>query len=313
MLVPRPALAAAFALPIGVATLMVVDLASLGHLLTVNGALVLLAAFDALLLGKVRVEVQREVPRVFSLGRNNIVKLFISAPGRRSLDLTIEQELFDHQTTTGLPARIRVTPGPRAEVSYVVIPQRRGAYAIGDHVVRVRSPMSLWWRQLRREASDSVRVYPDLQSLRVFDLMARQDREHAFLRAQRLRGGESEFARLRDYSKDDEYRAIDWRATARRQRLTAREYQLESNQNLFFLLEAGRSMTAMSGATSLFDHALNALLLLGQVATRNGDRVGLMSFEQTVLRYVAPSGGSQATKPLIHATYDLHPRVVEPD
>src|SRR5690606_8307343 len=117
------------------------------------------------------------------------------------------------------------------ESAYSVIPAQRGAYELGGHTLRVRSVFGLWQIQRRIPASARVKVYPDLQSLRVFELLARQDREHAFLRAQRLKGGESEFARLRDYTRDDEYRAIDWRATARRHRLTAREYQLESNQN----------------------------------------------------------------------------------
>ena len=80
--------------------------------------------------------------------------------------------------------------------------------------------------------------------------MARKDRDPAAIRASRRRGGESEFERLREYRRGDEYRSIDWKATARRQKLISREYQLESNQNLMFLLDAGRLMTARDGAAS---------------------------------------------------------------
>jgi uncharacterized protein (DUF58 family) len=143
--------------------------------------------------------------------------------------------------------------------------------------------------------------------------MAREDREHAFVRASRLKGGESEFARLRDYTRDDEYRAIDWKATARRQRLTSREYQLESNQSVCFMLEAGRLMTAESGGTSLFDHALNASLMLSRVAVRNGDKVGLVGFDDGVRAFLPPEGGRSASTKIIRATYDLHPSLVDPD
>jgi uncharacterized protein (DUF58 family) len=67
-------------------------------------------------------------------------------------------------------------------------------------------------------------------------------------RTSKRRGGESEFERLREYRRGDEYRSIDWKATARRQKLISREYQLESNQNILFLLDAGRLMTAETRA-----------------------------------------------------------------
>src|SRR4029079_19741148 len=116
-----------------------------------------------------------------------------------------------------------------AEADDHIEPLRRGAYVLGSAYVRYASPLSLWRRQLRFPLESPIRVYPDLQRIRGFELLARRNREYAFLRAIRLKGGESEFERLRDYARDDEYRALDWKATARRQKLISREYQLESN------------------------------------------------------------------------------------
>jgi uncharacterized protein (DUF58 family) len=166
---------------------------------------------------------------------------------------------------------------------------------------------------VRIPASDTVRVYPDVHAIRAFELLARQDREYAFVRATRLQGGESEFERLREYTKDDEYRSIDWKATARRQKLIARQYQLERNQNLFFMLDAGRLMTAETAGLSQFDHALNAMLMLAHVAARGGDRVGMLAFDEGMRRFVAPAGGPSATRRLIQSSYDLHPSLVEAD
>src|SRR6185295_368218 len=156
-----------------------------------------------------------------------------------------------------------------------------------------------------------VKVYPDVQAVRAYELLARQDRDPSGLRASRRRGGESEFERLREYRRGDEYRAIDWRATARRQKLIAREYQLESNQSILFLLDAGRLMTAEAHGLSLFDHALNATLMLSHVAARAGDRVGLLAFADAVKSYAPPSGGAGAARQIVQAGYDLHPDLVE--
>jgi uncharacterized protein (DUF58 family) len=168
-------------------------------------------------------------------------------------------------------------------------------------------------RQRQQAAHSPVRVYPDLKSVRAYDLLARQNREHSLTRTAKKLGGESEFERLREYSQDDEYRSIDWKATARRGRLIARQYQLESNQNVVFLLESGRLMTAEANGMALFDHALNATLMLAHVAIRNGDRVGLLSFSDAVSRFVAPQAGAGGNRALVQACYTLHPDLIEAD
>jgi uncharacterized protein (DUF58 family) len=179
--------------------------------------------------------------------------------------------------------------------------------------VRYPTPLGLWRRQLRLSAKSRVKVYPDVQQVRAYDLLARQDREHSMMRTARRRGGESEFERLREYNQDDEFRAVDWKATARHRKLIAREYQLERNQSLMFLLDCGRLMTAETGGLSHLDHALNATLMMAHVAGRGGDHVGLLAFDQTVRAYLPPAGGARASQRIIQASYDLHPALVEPD
>ena len=83
-------------------------------------------------------------------------------------------------------------------------------------------------RQVRLPAQEARAGLPDFEQVRGYELFARENRELSFVRAVRRPGGESEFSRLREYTKDDEFRSIDWKATARRQKLVAREYQLES-------------------------------------------------------------------------------------
>ncbi len=279
----------------------------------VNGAIALVAVLDAALGYRVRLRLTSSAPDVFSLGRRNRIGLNLVSNARRALNLRLKSDLFDFAEADAMPLRVKLQAGERREVEYHITPRRRGAYALGSHYARVPTPLGLWDRQISFAVSHPVRVYPDLKSMRVFELLARQDREHAFLRATRLKGGESEFSRLREYTRDDEYRAIDWKATARRLKLTAREYQLESNQNLMFMLDAGRLMTAQQGQTTYFDQALNACLMLGQVAARNGDRVGLLGFNDRVRAFVPPGGGPGAPRRLIQASYNLHPTLVESD
>ncbi len=300
-------------LPLGLALAAVFDTALVWPMLAVDAGLALLAGLDALLGRRGLVRVERAASEVFSVGRSNPVALELRSNARRKLKVRVMDDVPANATTHDLPATVELKPGASAVVRYRVTPSKRGEYSLGDHHVRYPTPLGLWQRQLRIPATQSVKVYPDVKSIRTYELLARQDREYALVRAARLRGGESEFERLRDYLRDDEFRNIDWKATARRQKLISREYQIERNQNIVFLLDCGRLMTAETGGLSHLDHALNATLMMSHVAARTGDHVGLIAFDDRVRAYLPPSGGSRANRKIVQACYDLQPSLVEPN
>jgi uncharacterized protein (DUF58 family) len=298
--------------PLVLALAALFDDTLLWPMLAADGAIVVIAALDALL-GRGRlVAVERHAPQVFSVGRPNPVVLEVRSRARRTLDVLVRDDV-PAGDVHDLPARVTLKPGATATVRYRVTPHRRGAYSLGDHFVRYPTPLGLWLRQLRTRAEQPIKVYPDVKAVRTYELLARQDREYALTRAARLRGGESEFERLRDYMKDDEFRNIDWKATARRHKLIAREYQIERNQNIVFLLDCGRLMTAETAGLSHLDHALNATLMMSHVAARTGDHVGLLAFDERVRTWLPPSGGARAAQKIVQASYDLQAALVEPD
>jgi uncharacterized protein (DUF58 family) len=311
--IPSRLLVGLLLVPLGLALVTLVDPTVVWTMLAVDLGIGLVALFDAVAVRRPRVTLTAELPNVLSLNRPQRVAVLLRSSSRRRLLAELAADLFDHGTASDLPVRIELPPRGHARAEFHVTPQRRGAYGLGPYYVRYPSPVGLWSRQLRLGNPAPIRVYPDLANLRTFELLARRDRENALVHAIRLRGGESEFERLRDYAHDDEYRSIDWKATARRQKLTAREYQQERNQNLFFVLDAGRQMMGEVGGLTLFDHSLNSMLMLAQLATRNGDRVGLVGFDDAVRAFVKPTGGRSGARRLIQASYDLHPKLVEPD
>lgn len=312
-LIPSRALLLLAAVPL-VVSMLALARDSLGRAaLLLDAAILGLALLDALLALGLQVTVQRSAPDVMSLGRRNRVVLRLRSESRLPMLVSVTDDLFEGAVAHDLPIRVALGRRGVASVEYHVEPSQRGAHALGDHYLRLPSPLGLWAVQRRLPARQSVRVYPDLKQLQQFDALAKQDRELSLVRASRHKGGESEFARLRDHVPDDDAKRVDWKATARRQKLTVREYQLESNQNLMFLLDAGRVMTGLDSGISRFDHALNASLMLAHVAARGGDRVGALGFDDGLRVFMPPQAGRQASRAIIQATYDLFPRLVEPD
>jgi uncharacterized protein (DUF58 family) len=309
-MIPSRRLVYCAAVPLALALLALLEPGAQVAALVIDGLLVGVVVVDAILARRPLITIERRAPAVFSIGRHNVVELELTSASRRPLSAAVNDDLFAGAESSDLPVKVDLPPRGRATVSYRVRPSRRGAYELGDHFIRYSSPLGLLIRQLHVRARTPIKVYPDVALVRTYDLLARQDREKALLRT-RARGGESEFERLREHQKDDEFRRIDWRATARRQKLITREYELERNQNIVYLLDCGRLMTAETEGMSHLDHALNATLMMTHVAARSGDQSGLLAFSNRVLRFLPPSGGPRAGQRLIQASYDLHPALVE--
>jgi uncharacterized protein (DUF58 family) len=311
--IPSARLVLLAALPVLLALGAIGDATLLWPMLVLDVAVATIALAD-LVMGLGRpVTARRRSPGVVSIGRDNPITVEVEGRSRRSLVVLLRDDLPPELAAPELPIRVVLPRRGRVTVTYHVRPLRRGAFLIGDHHLRTPTPLGLWWRQLRVPARDTVRVYPDVRAVRTYDLLARQNRQVLLARAARLRGGETEFERLRDHLRDDPFRFIDWRATARRQKLTVRDHQQERDQIVVCVLDCGRLMTAETDGVSYFDHAVNATLMMGHVATRSGDQIGLCVFDRQVRAYLPPTGGARATHRLITAVYDLHPALVETD
>lgn len=311
--IPGRTLLLALLVPVALALAALAEPGLIGAVLIADAVIALLALADLGFVIRPAVSVERSLPETLSLARPVTVTLAAKNRSRRRLRLQITEALFDHAEADGLPVDLEVGAGIVRNATYRLKAMQRGTYRLGGHHVRYASPAGFWIRQLRLPAEAALRVFPDVQAARHYEMLARQSRDHRTSRTARVRGGDTEFERLRDFQPDDEFRRIDWRATARRRKLTVREFQLEKNQNVVFMLDCGRMMTAMWDGLTALDYALNATLMLSHVAIRRGDLVGLIAFDEKVSRIMKPRGGIGASNQIIQATFDLFPAMVEPD
>ena len=270
-----------------------------------DAALVVLALVDLAVQRGRRLEVERTVAAIFSVGRGNVVDLVIRNQSRRVIRGTVDDDPVVDATSTGLPAPITIPPRGAVRVRYELTPTRRGPRDFGSVGIRYGSWLGLVWRQERIAAAAHTDVYPDVHAARVLDMLRKQGRQDARLGSLRVRGGDTEFERLRPYQRGDEVRHIDWRASARRDDPTVRQYQAESDQNVVFAIDVGRAMRGDSGGLTQVDHALNAALLAADVALRGGDKAGLLTFDSTPRSWLTPTGGRSGGRKLTRAAYAL--------
>lgn len=256
--------------------------------------------------------VRREMLQVASLQKPHRVAIVIQNMTNRPRLVWVRDDLPRDFIATPEETLMTMAARSRATLRYQAQAMRRGAFVLSSIFLRVRSRWGCWVRLLRLPAEDKINVYPDMRQLSEYAILARTDRLSLMgLRRTRKVGQDNEFERLRDYTPDDNYKHLDWRATARRNKLTVKDYQVNQSQRVIFMLDCGRMMTSQCAGISLLDHALNAMLMLSYVALRQGDSAGLVCFSDEVHSFVPPRGGMRQMNQLIHASFDRFPRLVE--
>lgn len=280
-------------------------------------ACLLATSIDAVLVARTgKVVAIRVAGPVLSHGGANLVCVDIRNDGARAARSSFVDVWPTAFSPDRFPMRARIPPGSSIRLSYHVTPSRRGAFRVPASDLRIEGPLGLVALHRRGVVPESeVRVYPALAEVARYDLAARRSlRAEIGVRAVRALGPGTEIEALREYTPDDEFRRVDWKATARRGIPMTRDLRDERSQQLTILVDAGRLGAAELGASRRIDHAVNAALLLAHVASVRGDRVGLLVFDRQVRRWMAPKRASKATVPLFaRALYDVDAQPVEPE
>jgi uncharacterized protein (DUF58 family) len=259
-------------------------------------------------------EIARAVPAQLMLARAGSFVYRISNRNPVALRFGICEAPVEKLAVDIAPAYGRVKPLGRAEVTIAFVPRERGQTQIGVGFAWFESPLGLVRRRLRFGEPIRVRVRPDLSALeRGSDIALRTRLIDAGLRRIRRRGIGSEFESLREYTRGDPFRSIDWKATARRGKVMVAQYEIERSQQLIVALDAGRLMSPRLGDRRKLDYAISAALAMVAVAQQAADRVGLHAFAGTTLAALMPRAGAAQSAALTDALSDLEPHFEESD
>ncbi len=287
--------------------------------------LVILAVLDRRQAGTAaQFEVKRQHDAKLSLGVLNRVALRITSRAPRPITVTVRDEPPDLFVGAEQATRSSVVlPRETIALNYTVRPLRRGDFAFGNLNLRWDGPLRFYTRQAVVQAAGPVKVYPDLHEIRKYDLLVRRDQlAEMGLRNVRLRGEGTAFESLRDYTPDDPYRSINWKATARRAKPISTDYEPERSQRVVAMLDVGRMMRSpirvddpggVSWNMAKVDFVINSVLLFAYVATLKGDQVGLLVFADSVLQFIAPAAGRAHFQKILDAMYALGSQPVEAD
>jgi uncharacterized protein (DUF58 family) len=226
---------------------------------------------------------QRRTLEKWSNGDENPVTITLNSTYPIELKVRVLDELPAQFQKRDLVFQGALASGGSARYPYAVRPVERGVYRYGAINVFVSSALGLVERRYALETAKEVAVYPSYLHLRRYELMAISDRlvMNGQKKVRRV-SQQVEFDRIKDYVPGDDRRTVNQKATARRGRLMVNQYQDEKAQQVYALIDAGRTMKMPFNGLSLLDYAINSALVICDVAIRKDDRAGLMVFSKNV-------------------------------
>ena len=256
-------------------------------------ALLAAAAIEAIALRRVVISVERQAKIAVPLDEREAITVRITTTARRPLRLVIRQRWPEILEPRSSVVRGVCRPGEVLPVELTPRGISRGTAAVEPLYVAA-TMRDLVERIVPVGNATTVHVLPNLHAVaRMHKRLNEFALRSAGARQSPRIGKGREFDRLRDYVRDDDYRDIAWKATARHGRLIVREFRTERSQDILLCLDRGHRMAARVEQITRLDHAVNASVLISYICNRMEDKLGLVSFDTAVDKGV-PSGRGAA-------------------
>lgn len=249
-----------------------------------------------------------------SNGDENQVTIAVQSTYAFRVAVEILDEAPDQFQARHLQLSGKIAPEKNIAPFYMLRPTKRGVYNFGALNVFAISPVGLLARRYRFEEGRSVPVYPSFLQMRKYELMVISDRlKEAGLKRLRRIGQNMEFEQIREYVTGDDYRSLNWKATARRNQLMVNQFQDERSQHVYNVIDKGRAMKMPFEGLTLLDYAINASLVMANISLLKGDKAGLVTFNQRI-GTVLPAERKQAQmQKIVEALYSQKTSYKEPD
>ena len=278
--------------------------------------LVIAILIDILLLYARRnsLEATRVVPERFSNGDENRVVVQMQNHYPFPIQARIIDEIPVQMQERKWERKINLQSNQAYDLEYKIRPVTRGEYVFGNINIYVNSPLRLVNRRFTFEQEQLVKVYPSYMQMKKFQLLAVSNRlQEVGVKKIRRLGHSMEFEQIKEYVRGDDYRTLNWKATARKNDLMVNNYTDERSQQIYCIINKGRNMKMPFDGMYLLDHAINAALVLCNVALSRQDKAGLITFAENLDVFIQADKKPTQVNLLLETLYNQKTRFLEPD
>lgn len=278
-------------------------------------ALVILVFVELFLLYHERgMMASRTLSERFSNGDDNEVNIRVESIYSFPVRLEIIDEIPPVFQRRDVLFRLKLAMGEGKIIRYKLRPTERGVYSFGHVRVFASTPIGLVQRRFTLCQPCDVKVYPSYLMLTRYELLAMSNNlTEMGIKKIRKVGNHTEFEQIKDYVSGDDFRLINWRATARTSRLMVNVYQDERSQQVFNIIDKGRVMQQAFRGMTYLDYAINASLVLSYIAMRKEDKAGVVTFSDHFEDFVPASRRTGHMQNILEMLYRQQTRFAESD
>ncbi|WP_296382650.1 DUF58 domain-containing protein [Winogradskyella sp.] len=274
-----------------------------------------LVVIDLILLFKQKgISASRILPEKLSNGDDNPIEITLQNNYNFIADLLLIDELPFQYQKRDFEINTQLKKHDQKKITYTLRPLERGEYYFGNLNIYVNSPIGLVTRRFQFAKDAMVPNYPSFLQLRKYMLLAFSNKlfEYGLKKIRRI-GHTMEFEQIKDYVNGDDIRNINWKATAKRNQLMVNQFQDERSQPIYSVIDKGRAMKMPFKGLSLLDYAINATLVISNVALKKQDKAGMFTFSRKVEnKVVAERRPSQMNK-ILETLYNVNTDFSESD
>lgn len=283
-------------------------------LLFVSVLFLLIADIFLLYRDKKGIYAYRLTPNRLSNGDENEIKIFLENNYSFNIKCEIIDEIPFEFQIRDLLFKQQIDAGTEKLFTYNLRPVKRGEYNFGSTNIYVSSFISFVKRRYMFEGTKIVPVYPSYIQMKKYELMAISDRltEAGVKRIRRV-GHSMEFEHIKEYVRGDDYRTINWKATARKANLMVNHFEDEKSQQVYSVIDIGRVMKMPFEGMSLLDYAINSSLVISSIAMHKQDKAGIITFSNKVSNILAADRQSRQMQKIQEVLYNQKTDFLESD
>lgn len=251
------------------------------------------------------VSASRIIADRLSNGDINDVEIEITNKTNKLIHITIYDE-FPHQfQRRDISFTTTIEAKDQKKLTYSLVPRQRGVFAFGNVNVFIKSPLGLVSKREILNCSQDIKVYPSFLQLKKFEFYAIHNhlQEFGIKKIQKI-GHNLEFEQIKEYVEGDDFRTLNWQATARRASLMVNVYQDEKSQNIYNVIDKGRVMKMPFEQMTLLDYAINASLVMSNIAISKQDKAGIMTFDTNIGNFLPATRQSKQMERILDLLYN---------
>lgn len=247
----------------------------------------------------------RIAPDRLSNGDDNLIKLIVDNRYNFKVSVTVIDEVPFQFQYRNLNFVKEILPRQSEVIDYHLKPVKRGEYQFGAINCYANSLLGIISKRYKIPKESTVPVYPSYLQMRKFELLAISNSlTNVGIKKIRRIGHNMEFEQIKEYTEGDDFRSINWQATARRGELMVNTYQDEKSQQVYCIIDKSRVMQMPFDGMSLLDYAINTSLALSNIIIKKDDKAGLITFQHKVGTHLKASGSNKQIHQIQETLYN---------